>query len=699
MDILRIDTGAATLALARQDPHPPRLLYLGARLADDLDLAAAAAALAPGRRESRPDVDPGLTLLPHSGWGDMAEPAIVVEPGLPRWVLTGAVAKTHALSLTYAADGLELVQRLAFTAAGLLTASTELRNTGDQPVRLHWLAALALPLPDWIGEARAPNGRWGAEFALSPVLPAAGRAELGGRAGRTGFQGGAHLVLGEAPLRNELGRVLGAHLAWSGDARSLIEALPSGERQLQIGARLAPGEVVLAPGVGHTTPEALLAISDIGLNGLRSAFHAELRDRRRAAGVGQGSRKVHMNSWEACYFDISEPRLFALADAAAAVGAERFVLDDGWFRGRRDDRTSLGDWIPDPDRFPDGLDPLIAHVRARGMDFGLWVEPEMVSPDSELYRRHPDWCLHVPGAPRPTQRQQLVLDLARPEVRDHLVAALDEMLSVHAIAYLKWDHNRDLFPAPSGSGAQVAGFYAILDALRARHPAVEIESCASGGGRIDFGVMGRAARAWASDNTDPAVRLRIHEAMSLFYPPEVTGAHVGAAPNPSTGRAHAMAFRARAMFVAHLGVEADPARMTAEEREVLATHIALWKSRRDLIASGRQSFVDCDDPDVTVQIVTALDRRSAIASAIRATEARAGLAPPIRLPGLDPAIRYRIRLIEPWPLPAARHLADAEGWRGGRVLSGTALAGLGIRLPLVHPDTAWLIDIEAEDDR
>lgn len=698
MRIHRIDSPAATLVLACQAPHPPRLLYLGARLADALALEAAAQALAPGRRESCPDDDPGLTLLPFAGWGDTAEPAVVLRGRAPRWRCVSLEAAGGALVLRYADRGLRLEQRLAFRPSGLLAATMELANDGDAPVELDWLAALALPLPAAIGAMLAPNGRWGAEFALSPVLPVAGRAELGGRVGRTGFQGGAYLVAGAAPLREETGMALAAHLAWSGDARTIVEQLPSGARQLQMGARLAPGEIVLAPGMRHRSPEALVAISDAGCNGIRQAFHAELRTRRAAGGLAGAMPRVHLNTWEACYFDVAEPRLFALVDDAAALGIERFVLDDGWFVGRRDDRSSLGDWAPDPARFPRGLEPLIARVHARGLDFGLWIEPEMVSPDSALYRRHPDWCLHEAAAPRPTQRHQLVLDLARPEVRDHLFAAIDRLLRAHAIAYLKWDHNRDLFPLPGGGVAQVEGFYALLDRVRAAHPRVQIESCASGGGRIDFGVMARAARAWASDNTDPLARAPIHAAMSLFYPPEVIGAHVGAAPNPTSGRASAMLFRARAMSFAHLGVEADPAAMNAAERTTLAGEIAAWKARRGLLASGRHMFVDCDDPGVMVQMAIAPDRRRAVALALRLDAARVGLAAPIRLPGLDPRQRYRVRLPAPWPEPAQRQLADPAAWREGLRLDGEALARLGIWLPLVHPETAWSMEIEADDD-
>jgi alpha-galactosidase len=491
---------------------------------------------------------------------------------------------------------------------------------------------------------------------------------------------------------------LAAHLAWSGNARSLVETLPTGERQLQIGEWLAPGECVLGPGDSHATPEALAALSVDGFNGIRRTFHAELRARRRSAATAEGPRRVHFNSWEAAYFDFDQQRLLDLAEAAASLGAERFILDDGWFRGRRDDRTSLGDWTVDRTRFPDGLWPLIDRVTALGMDFGLWIEPEMVSPDSDLYRLHPNWCLHEEGRGQPTQRAQLVLDLSRPEVVDHLFGTIDLLLSTYPIAALKWDHNRDLFPAASrgkpSARAQTLGIHALLGQVRAAHPHVEIEGCASGGARIDFAVAEQVARVWASDNTDAVERLRIHRAMSLFYPPELIGAHFGASPNPTTSRRLSVAFRARVAMFAHFGIEADPARLAPEEREELARHVADYKKWRALVHSGDQLYADSDDPGVTVEIVVAKDGSEALALCARIDQSVAAVGPLIRLPGLRPNASYAVTLAEPWPLPAAHHLADGDFWLSRPVIDAAVLGQVGLRLPIVHPETAWVLHLE-----
>jgi alpha-galactosidase len=304
-------------------------------------------------------------------------------------------------------------------------------------------------------------------------------------------------------------------------------------------------------------------------------------------------RPVHLNSWEACYFRHDEARILDLARAAAAIGAERFILDDGWFLGRNHDRAGLGDWVADPAKYPGGLKPLAQGVNALGMEFGLWVEPEMVNPDSDLYRTHPDWALHLSGAPQPTARNQLVLNLSLPQVEDYLFSSLDRLLSNVPIAYLKWDHNRDL--APAGGLAQVQGLYRLLARLRAAHPHVEIESCAGGGGRIDAGIAAFTHRFWTSDNLDAVSRATIQRGFQAFFPPELMGAHVGASPAHATGRRQTLGFRAGVALPGHFGVELDPAKLPAPELAELAGWIAFHTHWRHLLHG--QTLVMGEGPD------------------------------------------------------------------------------------------------------
>jgi alpha-galactosidase len=573
----------------------------------------------------------------------------------------------------------------------------EVENWGSKPIALHWLAALSIPLPDWADTTLQVHGSWATEFQLARTPLRTGKVEKVNRTGRSGFDGANYVVVLEEGSNERSGSVLAAHLAWSGNSRGFVETLPTGERQLQVGEWLQPRELSLEQGQRYRSPEALVAFSSQGLNGIRHAYHAEFRSRQAAANLSQGKRKVHFNSWEAVYFDLDEQRLSTLAREAASVGAERFVLDDGWFKGRRNDRSSLGDWSVDEERFPHGLRPLIDQVLELGMDFGLWVEPEMISPDSDLYRSRPEWCLHGVERDRPTQRNQLVLDLTRQDVREHLFATLGKLLTDQPISYLKWDHNRDLFPAMSSgrpvARKQVLGYYELIDSLRLAHPHVEIEGCASGGGRVDWGLVGRVTRFWPSDNTDPVERLRIQRSMSLFYPLEVMGSHVGAAPNPTTGRSHSMAFRARAAMFGHLGIEADPSLLDESERLELKRHVSFYKRYRHLLHGGIFSYGWCADPNVEIATVVADDQTEALALVTRTTHSDRSVGPLVRIPGLGSGRRYRISLVEPWPAYAKARFADLDYWQSQPVLEANVLSQVGLQLHVVRPDTAWLIHL------
>lgn len=690
---VRLDGHALTLVFACARGGGARLIHAGAKLPADEDLAALDTAGARGRHENQPDVPPVAGLLPEAKHGLMTSPALVLRRDGARLATDLRLARweaTHeALTLTLRDEAaqIEAVLHWQIGAGDVVRCHTVLTNHGTAPIEIEQLASLALPVPARFTECTSYAGRWASELHEHRRIIAPDGLHRESRGGKPGFDGGNWLLL-HGPGQE----VLGAHLAWSGDFITRLECDSAGAGDgtalLQLAASWPPGEIMLAPGASRATPPALFAIAD-HRSALAQAFHAHLREDVLPARKDWGPRKVHLNSWEALGFNLSEPALMRLAEDAASLGIERFVLDDGWFGGRRDDRTSLGDWFVSPDVFPNGLGPLIARVHALGMDFGLWVEPEMVSPDSDLYRQHPDWCLHTDGRERPTMRGQLALDLARTEVRTYLFERLDALLRDNAITYLKWDHNRTLFPAGAG---QTEGFYALLDALRAAHPKVEIESCSSGGGRIDFGVLSRVHRVWPSDNNDAIERLRITPAWSQFLPLEVLGSHVGPSPNPITGRRLAMDFRAKVAMFGHMGVEADPARMTDKERATLAAHIALYKQWRGVLHSGALWRLDHPDAGVTGMMVTHGDTALALA-------AQTGFSPvfdaaPVRLVGLEPQARYGVTLPEPWPARARHYLAHPDAWRDGLTLSGAALMTQGLALPLTHPETAWLIALE-----
>lgn len=674
------------------------LAYIGDPLPPDDDLAAQCDVAWRGRHASQPDQPPPRSILPHHGRGQGPGQAIVVQRDgrpLPLWLDLIRVEEGEAwLRLVHhdAAHNIEVATEFRALPSGIIDVCSHCHNRSATPLGLVSLASLALPLPSWASHVRRYAGRWAAEMQQHRLKLEQGEIGSASFGGRPGFGGGNWVRIESDHVGEQHGQALAAHLAWSGDHVLNVARNADGGATLMMGARLDPGEIVLQPGESFATPHALVAVSSEGVAAVRHAFHRHALETVIPASASSAPRKVHLNSWEALAFDQSLPRLQALADRAAGLGVERFVLDDGWFAGRRDDTSSLGDWIADPGIFPDGLGPLIDHVQQLGMDFGLWVEPEMVSPDSDLYRAHPDWCLHLAGQPRSTQRHQLVLDLTRQEVADHLFDQLDGLLANHAIAYLKWDHNRDLFPLAGKGHSQVKALYALLDRLRAAHPDVEIETCASGGGRVDFEILRRCSRFWASDNNDPVERLRINAGWFDFLPPRIAGNHVGPSPNPVTGRQVSMDFRAKVAMFGHMGVEADPDAMSASDRACLAAHIALYKQWRDVLHNGRLWQLS---PCVGgVHAWLAMTPGLGIALVAQTHQSDAYDMPHIRFAGLDDDAVYRVKLLAPWPDGALAAVSVPMRYANGFDLSGRALRQAGISIPLRRPETAWLMSLE-----
>ena len=692
---LRLDRAGTCVVLdLRQGMAKP--IHLGSPLPADEDLESLGDAARRGRHENQAEQASGPSLLPQMGVE--VTPAVICLRGgaecFTRFLLVQASAAGHECRLRFRDEiaAIEVECRWRVSAAGLVVADARLTNLGTDPLVVVRLASLALPVPSRFVAVTRHAGRWAAEMHAETVAWTRGVQVARSQGGRPGFGGGQWVMLSGQGTTESNGAVLGAHLAWSGDHELVLERDADDERRLLMAARLDIGEAVLAAGESFQSPAALFHVGEGGRAALRQAFHRHALAEVLPEVATRSPRKVHLNTWEALYFRHTLADLRELAEAAAQLGVERFVLDDGWFKGRRDDTTSLGDWTVDSTVFPEGLAPLIRHVRSLGMDFGLWVEPEMLSPDSDLAREHPEWCLSVEGQVRPTQRHQWVLDLTQPEAAEHVFRCLEALLRNNEIAYLKWDHNRELAPRAGRARAQALAHLALLDRLRAQYPQLEIETCASGGGRVDFGTLARCSRFWASDNNDPIERLVINEGWFQFLPPRVAGNHVGPSPNPITGRQSPMLFRARVAMFGHMGVEADPRRMTEAERSILAAHIACYRQWRECLHAGDWWLPEGLESGMHGWMVVHGQRALALLAQTRFASSHE--VAPVRFPGRRATARYRVRLPEPWPEPASRYLALPANWREGRVLSGTALARVGLALPLAHPDTAWLIEFE-----
>ena len=693
LHLAQLHSAEASLVLECRDDGPPLWRHLGARVD-----AAGLAGLAQGRTAASfsLDRDVPLSTAPPAGFGWFGPQAIELRRDGRSLVPVFDFAEVEqsgdsvTIRLADTTAGIALIQRIALAPGGAFLFDAELGNTGAAPIAVDWLASAFFPLAASSERLVSWRGRHNAELVeVAEAMPQQAWLREG-RRGISGHGGPPGVVVCDHGATRHAGLVHALQLAWSGDARLAIERDDEGLWVMSAGSVLQPGEVVLAPGEQFAAPQAILAVSNQGRNGAMAQHHAAMRACMTWPGGVMRPRPVHFNSWEACYFDHDAARIGELAEAAAAIGIERFVLDDGWFRGRGDDTAGLGDWTADPVKYPQGLRPLVDKVTALGMEFGLWVEPEMVNPDSDIYRAHPGWALALPGRERPTARNQLVLNLALPEVRDHLFAAIGVLLSELPISYLKWDHNRDL--APAGGAAQVRGIYELLARLRAAHPAVEIESCAGGGGRSDAGIAAFTHRFWASDNIDAVSRVPIQRGFLAFLPPETMGAHVGASPAHATGRTQSLGFRAAVALPGHFGVELDPRRLSENDRAELADWIAVHKEWRDLLHGGQVWLGEGAD-GLGWQAHGRADEF--ILLAIRCAPALDRRPQPLRLPFLANAGKCTVELLRIAGGAAGHAGSRPLLWEAPQVLSGSWIANAGISLPPLKAESVGIFHVRA----
>lgn len=681
----------ASLVLERVPGGPPLWRHLGARVtAAGIPPLGASRAMA----SFSLDDDVPFSTVPPAGMGWFGPPALALRRAGAAQIAVFGVAEVDAaddriiVRLTDAVGGIAMVQTFERLVGGTFRLTAQVTNTGAAPLEIDWLASALIPLPVHAGHVVSWRGRHNAE-SVECCEPLPAQVWLReGRRGITGHGGAPGVIVLDALAGTDSGLVLSLQLAWSGDSRIAVERDDEGRFILIAGAIPAAGEIVLAPGESWTAPDALLALSTKGRNGAMAQQHGAVRARVTWPNGAMRPRPVHANSWEACYFDHDADRIAALAVACAEAGAERFVLDDGWFRQRHNDRAGLGDWTADPAKYPHGLKPLADRIVAAGMEFGLWVEPEMTNPDSDLYRAHPDWVLALEGRARPTARNQLVLDMSKLAVRDHVFAALDALLGALPVAYLKWDHNRDL--APAGGARQVEGIYDLLARVRAAHPHVEIESCAGGGGRVDAGIAAYTHRFWASDNMDAASRVAIQRGFLSFLPPEMMGAHIGACPAHATGRRQSLGLRAGVAMAGHCGIELDPRTLDEAERLELAEWIAFHRTWRELLHGGRVWLGEGADGLVwqaqgladefllfVTRIDPALDRRPQ----------------PLRLGFMADAGPCRVELLR-IAEGAGRHDAPLPRvWHGAASFDGSWLAHAGLPLPAQQAESVAIFHV------
>jgi alpha-galactosidase len=637
-------------------------------------------AFSPGTHPDNPDMSYDTLPLeyPFYGSGDFRSPAFgvrfddgtavaepkyrshAIRPGKPRleglpatYAESDAEASTLEITLEDEPSGLSVV--LCYTAFESFPAVARSARIvcGERPVTLTRALSLALDFPDSAYTMLQLSGSWARERHIHarPLVP--GIQAIDSTRGSSSHMQNPFMALSGPCAGEDHGEVYGFSLVYSGSFYAGVEVDQFGSARALMGINPFGFSWRLGPGEAFQTPEAVMVYSERGLQGMSHAYHELYRTRLCRGRHRDRPRPVLVNNWEATYFDFNEEKLLAIAERAQAVGAELFVLDDGWFGRRDSDTCSLGDWTVDERKLPGGLSGLAAKINALGLDFGLWVEPEMVSADSDLYREHPDWCLHAPGRRRTEARNQLVLDLSRAEVCERLEADLSRVFSSAPVRYVKWDMNRNMTEAHSAAlpperqgevpHRYMLGLYRVMDRLAERFPDILFESCSGGGGRFDPGMLYYMPQTWTSDDTDAIERLKIQYGTSLVYPPITIGAHVSASPNHQVGRVTPLSTRLNCAMGGNLGFELDLAALSESELSAIRDGIALYKEMRELVQFGR--FYRVWNPFETNyaawQFVSPGRERAALFFCRVLAEPHEPHRR-IRLKGLDPAGRYRL---------------------------------------------------------
>ena len=630
-------------------------------------------------------LDPIAMELPTAGSGDFRVPGLTVRHADGSTVLNLTYREHQLLQGKPALDGLpstyvedddeaETVQvtlmdghshltvRLLTTIfhdRPVVTRSLRVVNdgSGDVKVTTAMSAVLDLPDPDW--HLVQLTGAWGRECHITDAPLIRGTRAVSSQRGISGHQQNPFLLLRRPSTTEASGEAIGLSLVYSGNFLAQVEVDAYDTVRARIGFDPDTIRWQITPGMDLQIPEAVLVWSDEGVGGVSDAYHRLYRERLVSGPWRDRPRPVLLNSWEGVYYDFDEDRLVEMATAARDLGVELFVLDDGWFGQRDDDTSSLGDWTVDLRKLPSGLEDLVSRINALGLDFGIWIEPEMVSPRSRLFDEHPEWAVGFPGRPRSELRNQYVLDMSNRQVVDYLERMVGNILSSAPIAYVKWDMNR-VITEPFGASLPaerqnefyhryMLGVYDLYARLTERFPDILFESCASGGGRFDPGMLAFAPQAWTSDDTDAIERLRIQYGTSLVYPLVAMGAHVSASPNHQVGRSTSLETRAAVAFFGNFGYELDPGALSPAERERVREQIAWYKERRELLHRGRFHRLVSPfegDGNETAWMTVADDRDRALVGWYRVLSHALPGPALLRLRDLDPGARYQVTS---WP--------------------------------------------------
>lgn len=711
----RLDFEKQTLVFCSFDNRIPLIIYFGEKLPLREDLVSLAASKKIPIQRGTLDRVSELSLCPEEGRGFFGQPGLRLQDEKARPVFTQfelqhikAVKKDFLTIQSIDAHlGLQLTHNfITHQESGVVKMSSELSltkspNPSDalkkKKYHVKWLCAPAIPLPQTANYFFEYAGRWSKEFDRRKISIERGVHLRENRRGRTGHDHFPAIIAPETTMTHTAEAAYGIHFGFSGTHRLIIEELSDKQRQVQFG--IAQTRTLSLENPLALSGTTYCAFSKRGINGLAQLFQNHVRKHIVRMPKKRKHSLVHYNCWEAVYFDHKVEQLKQLATTAAKIGAERFVLDDGWFGNRNDDTSSLGDWEVNPKKFPKGLTPLIAHVKKCGMQFGLWVEPEMVNSNSKLAKAHPDWIIMPDNRKQLTGRNQHVLDLTNPKVIQYLFEKISALLSKYDISYLKWDMNRDLtLPADKMGNAllerQTRAVYHLLNLLTTKHPHVEIESCSSGGARLDYGILKYTHRVWLSDSNDAHERWLMQNEAFVFLPPELVGSHVGPAKCHTSGRILPLAFRSLVAMTGSMGFEMDLQELEEKEVKQLQHYTALYKKNRNWMHKGTQHRLDTAQQEVVAQMFLSDDRSHFFVFSATMDVVKEEATAPLKLSGLEEDQYYLLRIVNLEDLSHATQIVfDSPLVRkSGLNLSGLALMQSGIVLPTCFPDTMLLVE-------
>ena len=600
-------------------------------------------------------------------------------PGLP--ATFGSNAKTLLLELRD--DLLDLRVTLSYSVfddCGAIIRSAKLYNAGNETITVERALSFGIDLPDTDYDVITLSGMACRERDLIRRPLTWGQTRVSSLRGASSAQNSPFLVLTRHNTAEDQGEVIAAALVYSGNFTAEVLADSRDNTRFMMGINPTDFAWKLDPGAEFHTPEAVIVYSDSGLGGMSHQFHTICADHLVRGQYAHGRRPILLNSWESTSFWFDEEKLLRIAEGAADAGIELFVLDDGWFGKRNDDNCSLGDWVVNQEKLPSGLSGLADKINDMGMKFGLWFEPEMVSPDSDLYRAHPDWCIHVAGREPVQSRNQLILDLSRQDVCQYIYDSVSSILDSAKIEYVKWDMNRnfsnigsDTLPADRQRELPhryMLGLYAILEKLVSRFPNVLFESCASGGGRFDMGMLYYMPQTWCSDNTDALSRCRIQYTTSFVFPPATMTCHVSTVPNYQTGRITPLKTRANVAISGNFGYELDLAWLSEEELQSVQEQIIRAKSLQNTLLYGDfYRLLSPYEGNETAWITVSKDRNEAVFLFVRDHALAETLPMIVRLRGLDEKKKYQVE-------------------ETGEIYWGSELMSLGIAVSLEKCDAA-----------